>query len=144
MRVFDYDAVIGIGGVSPWKDDKGIKYKVNWIGIGPKRISPHNESKINKVVFSKFELFEENGEDIEKKYPNLFDFMYVKKKRFSLCSSFPPEVAEEVNMILNSVKNAPASKCYDEKEININDGCNNSDNNKPTSKCRKIYEPETC
>ena len=75
MRVFDYDAVIGIGGVSPWKDDKGIKYKVNWIGIGPKRISPHNESKINKVVFSKFELFEENGEDIEKKYPNLFDFM---------------------------------------------------------------------
>ena len=37
IRNWNYDAVIGIGGESAWRDDIGIKYKINWIGLAPQR-----------------------------------------------------------------------------------------------------------
>lgn len=38
IRNWEYDAVIGIGGKTAWIVDEDIKYKINWVGIGPKRI----------------------------------------------------------------------------------------------------------
>jgi len=36
-RNFEFDAVIGIGGVSVEAKRSGIHRKVNWIGIGPRK-----------------------------------------------------------------------------------------------------------
>lgn len=107
MRNGDYDAVIGIGGKTAPKE---IKYKINWIGLGPKKIFPTKRG--NRVVFAHFELYEEEGVNIEDNYPNLFDYMYNKNKRLSLSSNLPENVLEEVKLILDSIKDCPASKAY--------------------------------
>lgn len=110
MRNWNFDAVIGIGGKSPWKGHTGIKQKINWIGLGPKKIFPPKRG--HRVVFDHFKLYEEAGVNIELNYPNLFDYMYSKNKRFSMSSNLPEKVLEEVKMILNSIKDCPASPAY--------------------------------
>lgn len=110
-RDWNFDAVIGIGGSSPWRKDAGIKHKINWVGIGPRRIHTLNY-RGDRVVFSHFELYEEKGMDIENNFPNLFDYMYRSRKRFVMSLDFPKDVLEEVGKILNSVKDSPASKAY--------------------------------
>jgi hypothetical protein len=40
VRDWNYDAVIGIGGVAPWHEDREIAKKVNWIGINPIQHDP--------------------------------------------------------------------------------------------------------
>ena len=63
-------------------------------------------------MFAHFELYEEEGVNIEDNYPNLFDYMYNKNKRLSLSSNLPENVLEEVKLILDSIKDCPASKAY--------------------------------
>lgn len=111
MRDWYFDAVIGIGGKAPWKDHVEIKQKINWIGLGPKKISaPGGRGAM--IVFDHFELFEEKGVDIEEYYPNLFDHMYNPGRRFTMSSKLPEEVSEEVKMILDSIKDCPPSPGY--------------------------------
>ncbi|MBP1616048.1 MAG: hypothetical protein H6Q13_3496 [Bacteroidetes bacterium] len=117
IRDWNYDAVIGIGGNSPWKKDFDIKHKINWIGIEPKK-TEYSTERGNMVVFSHFKLYEENGENIKDNYPNLFEHMYGSRKRFDMSSELPKEVLEEVKKILDSIKDSPASKAY---EITYND-----------------------
>lgn len=118
VRNWDYEAVIGIGGKTSWKGDEGIKCRINWIGLGPKRITPHPNRGINQIVFSNFELYEENGEDIAENYPNLFKYMYDSRKRFDMSSELPENVFEEIHKILNSIKDSPASKAYEIDKYN--------------------------
>ncbi|MFH6961678.1 hypothetical protein ACHRVK_03740 [Flavobacterium plurextorum] len=110
VRDWDYDAVIGIGGKAPWNEDKDIRFKINWIGLGPKKIQGSDRG--SAVVFSNFALFEENGEDIEVNFPHLFNYMYGSRKRFDMSSALPENVFKEVEYILDSVKNYPASPDY--------------------------------
>lgn len=110
IRNWKYDAVIGIGGRSPWKGQTGIKHKINWVGSGPKTHGQHKRGKM--IVFEHFELYEEAGADICEKYPNLFDYMYGTKKRFVLSAALPQEVQQEIDEILASVKNSPPSQAY--------------------------------
>jgi hypothetical protein len=35
-RAWPFDAVIGVGGISPWSDYKGIARKITWIGVDAK------------------------------------------------------------------------------------------------------------
>jgi hypothetical protein len=112
VRNWDFDAVIGVGGKSPWKDHIDIKQKINWIGVEPKKISA-GHLRGHKIVFEHFALFEGSGVDIKDQYPNLFDYMYGSRKRFDMSSDLPENVFQEVTEILNSVKNNPASIAYD-------------------------------
>lgn len=131
IRNWNYDAVIGIGGKTPWKEDKDIKYKINWIGINPKRIDAKGK-RAKCVVFSKFQLYEETGLDIEENFPALFKHMYDSRKRFDMSSDLPDNVFFEVQEILNLVKDSPQSK-----EYNI-DKLENSEQKESThsSKCK--------
>jgi len=111
VRNWDYDAVIGVGGKRPWIGHEEIKYKINWIGLSPKKI----ESKIKRganIVFSHFELYEEKGENIKIKYPKLFKYMYGSRKRFDMSSKMPEDVFIEVKKIIDSIKDSPKSKSY--------------------------------
>jgi len=111
IRNWNYDAVIGIGGNVPWKKDVDIKHKINWIGLEPKKnCSPKKRG--DEVVFSHFELYEENGINIHERFPKLFEYMYGNRKRFDMSSNLPEGVFEEVKQILDSIKDRPPSKSY--------------------------------
>lgn len=129
VRNWKYDAVIGIGGKSPWKQDVDIKYKINWIGLEPKRIVPTERG--DRVVFAHFELYEEKGKSIKDNFPNLFEYMYGNKKRFDMSFDMPENVLIEVMEILKSVKNSAPSKAYDIE----NDIASDANINLNSSKC---------
>lgn len=134
VRDWNYDAVIGIGGKAPWIEDKDIKFKINWIGLGPKKIE--GTERGSAVVFSNFGLYEENGEDIEVNYPQLFNYMYSSRKRFDMSPALPEEVYREVQSILDSVKDYPASPEYHTTrtyELSI-------EPHGTTARCRGCYE----
>lgn len=82
IRNGNYDAVIGIGGNSPWKGQTEIKYKINWIGLEPKKRVSLKRGKI--VVFAHFELYDEKGANIRENYPNLFEYMYGGGKKIEI------------------------------------------------------------
>lgn len=113
IRNWNYEAVIGIGGKSAWKGHTDIKYKINWIGLGPKVIG--STKRGNLVAFAHFDLYEENGINIKDHFPYLFDYMYVvgNRKRFDMSSSLPKNVLEEVKRILASITDSSPSDAYD-------------------------------
>jgi len=134
VKNWNYDAVIGIGGKSPWKEDQDIKFKINWIGLGPKKIN--SSGRGSGVVFSNFALFEESGEDIEDHYPHLFEYMYSSRKRFDMVPSLPDNVFNEVKNILESAKNYPSSPLYDIEYIDNFVVAPHSQ----TQKCKECYQ----
>ncbi len=58
---YDYEAVIGVGGISPWREASGIALKVNWVGVGPHRGRTPPRYRGPLVTFDRFRLFEETG-----------------------------------------------------------------------------------
>jgi len=136
VRNWNYDAVIGIGGKSPWKGDEDISYKVNWVGLEPKKILVPGK-RGDCVSFSHFELYEEKGKNIEEN-PALFEYMYDSRKRFDMSSSLPEPVWLEVDQILNSVRDLPPSKGYAVKSTE------GSDINESiySAKCKSSYNGE--
>jgi hypothetical protein len=134
VRNWNYDAVIGIGGKTPWKEDQDIKFKINWIGLGPKKV----ESSLRGpgVVFSNFALFEESGEDIEDNYPHLFEYMYGSRKRFDMSSTLPASVFMEVKNILDSAQIYPPSPEYHAENF---DGFS-KESHRITKKCKGCYD----
>jgi hypothetical protein len=134
IRNWNYDAVIGIGGKTPWKGHEDIRYKINWVGLNPKKVNSIGK-RADSVVFSNFELYEELGKDIEEKYPRLFKYMYGSRKRFDMTSELPEDVFEEVQQILLSVENCPPSRKY---ALEISDNIAREEN-RHFSKCKGCF-----
>jgi hypothetical protein len=111
LRNGNYDAVIGIGGLSPLPKDIDIKGKINWVGLIPRRTRVPN-SRGDLIVFSHFALYEEKGKDIKQNYPELYKFMYKSRCRFVKTSDFPKSVQNELDQIIKSVQKCPPSKLY--------------------------------
>lgn len=111
IRNWSFDAVIGIGGKSAWKGHEGIRERINWIGVAPKRI-PATGNRGDCVVFKHFALYEDSGCSIKEDYPNLYEFMYGNGKRFDMCSELDESVYFEVQKIIESVSNFPESNAY--------------------------------
>ncbi|MGZ8875999.1 MAG: hypothetical protein ACXW1F_05855 [Halobacteriota archaeon] len=125
VRDREYDAVIGIGGKSPWIGDKDIAFKINWIGIYPKKYKcPPKRGSC--VTFGEFFLFEEKGPLVREIAPNLYEYMYCEPKsdyrRVVMSYSLPEVALNEVTKILNmkhdcktaiieNLKKHPIKKC---------------------------------
>ena len=102
VRDWEYDAVIGIGGRSPWKGHEEIAYKINWIGISPQRHKVGRYAN-HVVTFEKFCLYEEKGRYLKDIAPLLHNHMYEQNsppQRFVKSSSLTPEIYAEVLTIL--------------------------------------------
>src|ERR1700733_15393787 len=70
VRDYDFDAVIGVGGAGLEPTLAGISGKVNWIGIGPRRIAPRDSAwRSSMVTFDHFLLFEIKGPELTKIAP---------------------------------------------------------------------------
>lgn len=107
VRRWDFDAVIGVGGVGPEPRRYGLDGKVNWIGIGP-----HKKAAAGKrgplVSFDHFIFYGSDGPDFEKLAPLLAERIYSRNVRV-LMNGLSPGEQKEVAKILVRAKHAPPS-----------------------------------
>jgi hypothetical protein len=77
VRGWQFDAVIGVGGIRPWSE--GIARKITWIGIGPEIVDPPDD-RLRRGPCLRFKHFWYRGEDgpllSEDNYPSLAHRMY--------------------------------------------------------------------
>jgi hypothetical protein len=114
VRDWSYDAVIGIGGSSPWPQDKAIAKKLNWIGINPTKHDPSFYGRDTFggkwITFEKFLLLDENGPPIEDCAPKLYKYMFEQGRIPRTGKSFPEEIYEELMILLGLANDASPSK----------------------------------
>ena len=106
-RSWQYDAVIGVGGLGAEPRKWRINGKVNWIGIGPHKTMRGNR-RGPVVTFDHFRYFgSDDAKDFMEMAPVLATRMYSRNVRAAL--SFSPEEQAEVEKILTLAKGAPPS-----------------------------------
>src|SRR6266568_9493618 len=81
VRGWEFDAVIGIGGIGPEPKRNGIAGKLTWIGIGARKIYDSDRRKGPRVRFDHFWYRGEHGPLLEKMYPALARRMYDRNVR---------------------------------------------------------------
>lgn len=105
----DYDSVIGVGGKKPWKRDKDISLKINWIGLGPTRKNK-GRKRGPIVTFKHFCLYEEKGPHLKTVAPKLFKYMFVDSHVLQVKSpSLPENLRKEITKILKKAEKCPKS-----------------------------------
>lgn len=125
VRSWEFDAVIGVGGIRPWAECKGIARKLTWIGIGA------HKAKMGKdghplVTFDHFRHYGEEGPLLTKVAPALASHMYDKGARVLMKLSEEERV--EVEKILDLARSEPSS---DQLK-----GVSQRDTQKTDGKCR--------
>jgi len=111
VRGFDYEAVIGIGGIG-WKaKSAGISGKLNWIGIGPHKCPPTGDMRGPLVTFSHFLYFEPTDAPEVTIVMNLLaNRLYARHAPRYLLNDFSNEEQAEIERLLKMAKNAPSSQ----------------------------------
>ncbi len=127
IRNFEYDAVIGVGGVGVEPQNCGIARKINWVGINPSK-SPGKENKDVEVTFEYFLLLEAQGPLLEELAPLLARRMYEKGVRI-LLSGYSANELFEAKGILEWAKTQTSGQV---KEVYQAGG---------NSRCKRQYEP---
>ncbi len=114
VRGFEYDAVIGVGGMGREPRLCGIAGRINWIGIGPKKIWRGNASCIDsrgpQVKFEKFSLWESLGPLLHEEAPLLARRLYEKKARYLLGGLTATE-QREAEALLGLIDNNYGASC---------------------------------
>jgi hypothetical protein len=118
-RSWDFDAVIGIGGISSEPKRHGIAGKLTWIGIDPHKFG---DARRPQVIFDHF-LYFEDGPELEDNYPALASHMYEINRRHII---HEPSLTgrraldRDVTAILDLAKNAPPSRALAGREVQKN------------------------
>ena len=93
IRDWQYDAVIGVGGIGREPMSFGIDRKINWIGITPTKHQNHN-GRGAEVTFSYFRRWENQGTLLETIAPRIAKRLYDDGARFLLDDYSDDEHAE--------------------------------------------------
>lgn len=106
VRAYEFDSVIGVGGISSQPRSQDIAGKINWIGLGARKKSVGNR-RAPIVTFQHFMLYETEGKNLRDIAPALAERLLSKNARVVV--NFTAEEQREVNKILSMAKNAPRS-----------------------------------
>lgn len=104
VRGYNFEAVIGVGGIGAQPRSCGIDCKINWVGITPK-CSQHQDNGTLVLTFEHFILLESNGPLLHTIAPNLARRMYENGARILLTGYSEEEKAEAV-LIINWARDA--------------------------------------
>jgi hypothetical protein len=108
-RGWQYDAVIGIGGVGAEPRRHGIAKKLTWIGIGPHQ-NKTASLRGPRVTFDHFLYYGDKGPMLENLAPALAKRMYRETNVRSIMSrSLSEEARLEAEIILRAAFKAPSS-----------------------------------
>ena len=103
MRTYEYDAVIGIGGVGSEPKSFGIDGKINWVGINPTKTRRASDDDL-LVTFQHFLLLEEEGPLLAELAPHLAKRMYEGDARILLTGYTEGEQSEAERILRWSVR----------------------------------------
>ncbi len=107
VRSWNFEAVIGVGGARPDAGSEDIAFKVNWIGIGPrKRDVPGKRGPL--VTFEHFKFYGGKGPSFEALAPVLSERIYSRNVRVAMNGLSDVEQAE-VDAILDKARKVPPS-----------------------------------
>jgi hypothetical protein len=106
VRAWEFDAVVGVGGIGAEPTSYGIDGLVTWIGIGTHR-SRAKDRRGPLVTFDHFVLFDQSGPPLHELAPHLARRMYEHGVRTLLNPS--PLETREISRLLRLAANAPPS-----------------------------------
>jgi hypothetical protein len=106
VRGWDFNAVIGIGGIGQEAKRNRIARKLTWVGIGPHK---SGDSSCLRVTFDHFLYYGEEGPFLETVAPALARRMYGGNVRLILDASLSTKGRLEVAKILDTARAAPPS-----------------------------------
>jgi hypothetical protein len=107
VRAWDFDAVIGVGGLGSEASSHRLDDKVNWIGIGARKTSSfHGRGPI--VTFDRFVLYEADGPLFHELAPVLAKRLYGSNVRV-LLRDISRKEQKEVARILRLARNGRPS-----------------------------------
>ena len=106
VRGYDFNAVIGIGGIGAEAKCCGINGKINWIGIGATPGSLFRRGPL--VTFDHFVYYGALGDSLSDRAPNLARRMYASDLHYVLYDFTARELAE-IDRLLEDAKLAPPS-----------------------------------
>jgi hypothetical protein len=115
VRALEYDAVIGIGAMTPEARSHGIDGRINWIGIGPKKDWSASAMRIDprgpQVRFEKFALWEDAGPPLHVETPMLARRLYERNARYVLAglSAEEQREAESILRLIDRFRGKPSS-----------------------------------
>jgi hypothetical protein len=106
VRTWDFEAVIGVGGIGVEPRSHGLDGKVNWIGIGPHRVGAARRGPV--LTFDHFWLRESKGPSFSDLAPRLAARLYSRNVRV-VRDRLDDEERREVERILALAKDAAPS-----------------------------------
>jgi len=113
VRDFEYDAVIGVGGIGDEAQSFGIAGRVTWMGIGPRKVRPKGSeaqpSGAALVTFEKFEIWDDKGPMLHGLAPHLARRLYEKKARYLLGGLSEIEQKEAMELLALIRRSPPSS-----------------------------------
>lgn len=114
VRRWNFDAVIGVGGRSPWPGHEEIANRINWIGINPDKTKAANSTWKGPLVrFERFVLYDEKGPKLKRLAPKLFKYMFEDKHvRAVMSRSLAGEMQEEITRILGLAKKHKKTRMF--------------------------------
>lgn len=108
VRTWEFDAVIGVGGMGAEPTSHGIDGLVTWIGIGPHKI-PAAGGRGPLVTFDHFVLFDAAGPSFARRAPLLARRLYGNNVRV-LLHDLSDDEQREVERLLKLARHARRSR----------------------------------
>jgi hypothetical protein len=108
VRSWDFEAVIGVGGVGDEPTQHGLTDRINWIGIGPRKRSGRGR-RGPLVTFDHYRFYGSDGPRFSKLAPVLADRMYSRNVR-ALLRDVNDRERSEIMRILALARGAPPSR----------------------------------
>src|SRR2546421_700736 len=106
VRGYQYDSVIGIGGISSWPQREGIAGRLTWVGLDAHK---SGDPTCPLVTFDHFLYCGGKGDLVRNIAPRLYERIYPRKVRLIMSDSLTDAELAEVRAILRRASNAPSS-----------------------------------
>lgn len=101
VRAWNYDAVIGVGGLSAEPQACGIAGRITWVGVGAHRSESIPIGSRGPIVeFDQFKLFDEAGPMLDSLAPNLALHMFGVHRRVMMSDNLNATIQREISKIL--------------------------------------------
>ncbi len=120
VRAWDYEAVIGVGGLGELATKWDIACKLTWVGIGPRKLEV--QGMVGPLVtFDHFWYKGANGPESRQEAPRLAELMYEGGARTVM--NFTDEVQAEVDAIVGKYMTADPSSARQVESVLVSKSC---------------------